>query len=189
VREFKTMITWRGVGVDRLEQVRLHVSGLRIKAYGRIISAATADSEAFSASYELITNDAGVTKRLSIHLLRESGESQLGLSHDDENLWLVRTNGDTTIRSDFDGAQDVDLAMSPMFNALPIRRFGLATAPNDIEIPVAYVYLPTGEVKPAHMHYTSGPDGIDVVSPVATAKITVDENGFVVNYEGLAERV
>ena len=29
----------------------------------------------------------------------------------------MRTNGDT-IRSDFDGAQDVDLAMSPMFNAL-----------------------------------------------------------------------
>lgn len=182
------MITWRGVGVDRLEQVRLHVSGLRIKAYGRIISAATADSEAFSASYELITNDAGVTKRLSIHLLRESGESQLGLSHDDENLWLVRTNGDT-IRSDFDGAQDVDLAMSPMFNALPIRRFGLNTAPTDVEIPVAYVYLPTGEVKPAQMRYTSGPDGIDVVSPIATAKITVDDNGFVVNYSGLAERV
>ena len=97
------MITWRGVGVDRLEQVRMHVSGLRIKAYGRIIAAATDESEAFSASYELITNEVGVTKRLSIHLLRESGESQLGLSHDDENLWLVRTDGDT-IRSDFDAS-------------------------------------------------------------------------------------
>ena len=54
---------------------------------------------------------------------------------------------------------------------------------------MAYVYLPTGDVKPAQMHYTSGPDGIDVVSPIATAKITVDDNGFVVNYSGLAERV
>ena len=36
------MLTWRGEDTDRLEQVRLVVSGARLKAYGRIIAAATA---------------------------------------------------------------------------------------------------------------------------------------------------
>ncbi|NED60911.1 putative glycolipid-binding domain-containing protein, partial [Streptomyces sp. SID10244] len=41
------MITWRGESSDRLEQVRLHVTGARIKAYGRIIAAASDEHEAF----------------------------------------------------------------------------------------------------------------------------------------------
>ncbi|MGV9825069.1 MULTISPECIES: putative glycolipid-binding domain-containing protein [unclassified Gordonia (in: high G+C Gram-positive bacteria)] len=182
------MITWRGVGADRLEQVRLHVNGARIKAYGRIIAAATAQQEAFSASYELVTNDAGITKRLSIHLLRASGENQYGISRDEENQWLIHTDGET-FRGDFNGALDVDLALSPMFNALPIRRLGLAGGAGEFDVPVVYVYLPSGAVEPATLHYSSGADGPTVVSPVATADLTVDANGFVINYPGLAERV
>lgn len=187
--EFKTLITWRGVDTDRLEQVRLHVAGARIKAYGRIIAAATADQEAFSASYELVTNDAGVTKRLSIHLLRASGETQLGISRDEEDQWLVQSGGETT-RSDFNGAEDVDLALSPMFNALPIRRRGLTAAgAGTVEVPVVYVYLPSTQVEPATLQYTAGSAGVGVVSPVAQSTLSVDENGFVVDYPGLATRV
>ncbi|MFT4042862.1 MAG: putative glycolipid-binding domain-containing protein [Gordonia sp. (in: high G+C Gram-positive bacteria)] len=187
--DFKTVVTWRGVGTDRLEQVRLHVTGARVKAYGRIIAAETAEHEAFSASYELVTNDAGITKRLSIHLLRASGESQYGISRDEEDHWLVQAAGET-IRSDFNGAQDVDLALSPLFNALPIRRHSLVgSAGQEIDVPVVYVYLPGAVVEPASLHYTGLPDGVAVVSPVADARLTVDDNGFVINYDGLAERV
>ncbi|QUD82971.1 putative glycolipid-binding domain-containing protein [Gordonia polyisoprenivorans] len=188
--EFKTMITWRGVDTDRLEQVRLNVQGARVKAYGRIIAAATADHDAFSASYELVTNDAGVTKRLSIHLVQAGGETQLGMARDEENTWLVQTGGET-VRKDFGGAEDVDLALSPMFNALPIRRLHLAAADasGTVEVPVVYVYLPTAVVEPAILRYTPGPDGIGVSSPVATSTLTVDDNGFVIDYQGLASRV
>ncbi|RPA64885.1 hypothetical protein EF294_07305 [Gordonia oryzae] len=188
--EFKTMITWRGVDTDRLEQVRLNVQGARIKAYGRIIAAATADHDAFSASYELVTNDVGVTKRLSIHLVQAGGETQLGMARDEENTWLVQTGGET-VRKDFGGAEDADLALSPMFNALPIRRLHLtgADASGTVEVPVVYVYLPTAVVEPATLRYTPGPDGIGVSSPVATSTLTVDDNGFVIDYPGLASRV
>ena len=100
------MVTWRGLDAIRLEQVRLYVSGARIKAYGRIIAAAHDDSEAFSASYELITNDEGVTKRFSVHLVRASGESQLAINRDGEHNWLVQT-ADGTIRSDFKDRKSV----------------------------------------------------------------------------------
>nr|WP_083877359.1 putative glycolipid-binding domain-containing protein [Gordonia rhizosphera] len=182
------MMTWRGEGADRLEQVRVLVTGMRIKAYGRIIAAATDEHEAFSASYELVTNDAGVTKRLSVHLLRVSGDTQLAITRDGEHNWLVQTP-DGTVRSDFNGAEDVDLALSPMFNALPIRRHRLHEGSGDIEVPVVYLYLPGGTVEPATLHYTAGPDSIAVVSPIVTSMLTTDENGFVADYAGLASRV
>ncbi|WP_374474350.1 putative glycolipid-binding domain-containing protein [Williamsia sp. DF01-3] len=183
------MMTWRGIGEDRLEQVRVAVSGNRVKAYGRIVAAATADREAFSASYDLVTNDAGVTKRLSLHLVRAGGDAQISITRDNEDTWLVQTARGME-RSDFGGAQDVDLALSPFFNALPIRRLGLGKpAATPVAVPVAYLYLPTGEVKPATLQYTPGDGGIGVVSPVADTTLTVDDNGFVINYPGLAERV
>lgn len=182
------MITWRGVDTDRLEQVRLNVQGARVKAYGRIIAAATPDHDAFSASYELITNDSGVTKRLSIHLVQAGGESQIGISRDEEDQWLVQAGGET-LRSDFGGAQDVDLALSPMFNALPIRRLRLSASSEPVGVPVVYVYLPRAVVEPATLQYTPGPDGIGVSSPVATSTLTVDDNGVVIDYPGLASRV
>lgn len=185
--EYKTMVTWRGVGTDRLEQVRLNVNGARVKAYGRIIASANGDHEPFSASYELVTNDAGITKRLSVHLVRAVGEMQLTITRDGESNWLVQTPSGT-VRSDFHGAQDVDLALSPMFNALPIRRHGLAGGTGEIDVPVVYLYLPEAAVEAATLHYTAGTE-IGVVSPVANSTITVDDHGFVVDYAGLAERV
>lgn len=186
--DLKTMVTWRGEGTDRLEQVRLHVTGERIKAYGRIIAAATDEHEAFSASYELVTNDDGVTKRLSVHLLRASGETQLAITRDGEHNWLIQTPGGTE-RGEFNGAEDVDLALSPMFNALPIRRKRLHEGGTETDVPVVYLYLPAGTVEPATLHYTPGPDAIGVVSPIVTSSLTVDSNGFVVDYAGLATRV
>lgn len=186
---FKTVMTWRGTGEERLEQVRVTVNGNRIKAYGRIIGAATDKHEAFSASYDLITNDAGATKRLSLHLVRAGGDTQISITRDGQDAWLVQSARGME-RSDFGGAQDVDLALSPFFNALPIRRLGLGKPDaGPAEVPVAYLYLPSGEVTAATLQYTPSAAGIDIVSPVAQTTITVDENGFVVNYPGLAERV
>lgn len=186
--DFNSMITWRRLTNSRLEQVRLHVTGDRIKAYGRIISA-EADQEPFSASYELVTNDAGVTKRLSIHLVRAGGESQLAITRDGENNWLVQT-AEGTVHSDFGGAQDVDIAMSPMFKSLPIRRLGLQRNPTgEHSIPVVYVYLPDGNVEAATMTYNAGADAIDITTPIASTSVTVDDNGFVLDYAGISTRV
>ena len=188
------MITWQGLDAVRLEQVRLYVSGARIKAYGRIIAAAHEGREAFSASYELITNDEGVTKRFSTHLVRASGESQFAINRDGEHNWLVQT-ADGTVRSDFDGAEDIDMALSPMFNALPIRRYAFRAgrrvpAGEQAQVPVVYVYLPEVRVEAATMNYTKlEGNQVAIEGPVASSTITFDENGFVVAYEGLAERV
>ncbi|SIR98376.1 putative glycolipid-binding domain-containing protein [Williamsia sterculiae] len=186
--DFKKVITWRGVDADRLEQVRLVVTGQRIKATGQIIAAATDERPAFSVSYSLVTNDAGITRRLAVTMTKESGDTQISITRDAENVWLVQTP-EGVQRSEFGGAEDVDLALSPMFNALPIRRHSLHRVPAQLTVPVVYLYLPSGEVTEATLQYTSGADDIAIISPIASTTVTVDEAGFVVDYPGLAARV
>ncbi len=124
-----------------MESVRVQLSGKRIKAYGRIVAAATDSHPAFSASYDLITDETGATKRLSLTVTLAERERQLSIARDEENMWLVQDHTQTK-RSDFGGALDVDVVFSPFFNALPIRRTGLHERAESMTLPVVYVRLP-----------------------------------------------
>lgn len=164
------------------------VNGNRIRAAGRMIGGACADHPAFSASYDLVTDENGVTKRLSLRATTAAGERHASIARDEEDYWLVDAGG-SHVRSTFAGALDVDVVLSPFFNTLPIRRFGLQAAVEDVHVPVVYVRLPELSVQEASLVYSSGVDGISVLSPVSSATVTVDEDGFLLNYPGLAERI
>lgn len=172
-----------------MESVRVQLSGNRIKAYGRIVSAATDTTPAFSASYDLVTDESGATKRLSMTVTLAERERQLSIARDEENMWLVQDHTGQTSRSAYDGALDVDVVFSPFFNALPIRRTGLYRRADAATLPVVYVGLPDSTVTPATIAYRTVKDGIAVVSPVADTTISVDDDGFILNYPGLAERI
>ena len=183
------ILTWRAHDVPRMESVRVHLAGNRIKAYGRIVAAATATHPAFSASYDLVTDEAGATKRLSMTVTLAERERQLSIARDEENMWLVQQQNGETRRAAYDGALDVDVIFSPFFNALPIRRTGLYEHSDSISCPVVYVRLPDLTVETAVISYSSAPDGIKLHSPVAETTITVDADGFILEYPGLAERI
>jgi hypothetical protein len=89
-------------------------------------------------------------------------------------------------------ALDVDLAGSPLFNALPVRRLGLAAQPADLphRITVAWVLLPSLEVVAAEQVYSGqGPGRVRFASGTFTADIDLDAAGYVVRYPGLVERI
>jgi hypothetical protein len=172
-----------------MESVRVQLSGNRLKAYGRIVAAATSSHPAFSASYDLVTDDAGATKRLSMTVTLAERERQLSIARDEENMWLVQHHSGESKRAAFDGALDVDVIFSPFFNALPIRRIGLYQRTESIACPVVYVRLPEMSVDPVTISYSSAADGIKLHSPVAETTITVDSDGFILDYPGLAERI
>jgi hypothetical protein len=172
-----------------MESVRVQLSGNRIKAYGRIVAAATGSHPAFSASYDLVTDEAGGTKRLSLTVTLAERERQLSIARDEENMWLVQDHGGQSNRSAYDGALDVDLYFSPFFNALPIRRTGLYRGTESVALPVVYVTLPELAVNPATITYSSAADGIKLHSPAADTTVTVDSDGFILDYPGLAERI
>ncbi|HME47378.1 putative glycolipid-binding domain-containing protein [Mycobacterium sp.] len=182
------ILTWRGHDVPRMESARVQLSGNRIKAYGRIVSGATDAHPAFSASYDLVTDDAGATRRLSLSLTLAERDRQLSIARDEENMWSVSGHQGVSARAAFSGALDVDVVFSPFFNALPLRRTGIYKRHDCVSVPVVYVMLPELSVNPATITYTSGSDGIKLHSPVADTTVSVDDSGFILDYPGLAER-
>ncbi len=164
------------------------LTGNRIRAAGRMIGAACADHPAFSASYDLVTDESGVTRRLSLRTTTAGGERHASIARDEENYWLVDAGG-SHVRTTFSGALDVDVVLSPFFNTLPIRRHGLQRGVEDVEVPVVYVRLPDLLVQEATLVYSSAANGISVLSPVSSATVTVDAQGFLLDYPGLAQRV
>jgi uncharacterized protein len=173
-----------------MESVRVQLSGNRIKAYGRIVAGATETHPAFSASYDLVTDDAGVTLRLSLSVSLAERDRQLSIARDEENMWSI-TGHQGQSRGSFDGALDVDVVFSPFFNALPIRRRRLHEHAESIALPMVYVNVPEMTVVAATVSYTStgSLDGIKLRSPVADTTVSVDADGFIVDYPGLAERI
>jgi hypothetical protein len=172
-----------------MESVRVQVAGNRIKAYGRIVAAASDTHPAFSASYDLVTNDAGATKRLSVTVTLAERERQLSIARDEENMWLIQDHQNQTTRSAYADALDVDVVFSPFFNALPIRRMGLHRGAESVSLPVVYVRLPDLTVGLETIGYAGVDGGVELSSPVANTVITVDDDGFILDYPGLAERI
>ena len=58
-----------------------------------------------------------------------------------------------------------------------------------VTVPVVYVRVPELSVDVATISYSSGSDGIKVHSPVAETTLSVDAEGFLLDYPGLAERI
>jgi hypothetical protein len=92
------------------------------------------------------------------------------------------------------GAFDVDLGGSPLTNTLPVRRLGLHQAQGRDagaahRLSVAWVLLPSLEVVQADQIYTALPDGrVRYASETFSADLTLDDEGFVIDYPGLARR-
>ncbi|HEX5205375.1 putative glycolipid-binding domain-containing protein [Paractinoplanes rhizophilus] len=89
------------------------------------------------------------------------------------------------------GAFDVDLGGSPLTNTLPIRRLGLLKAETGVShrISAAWVLIPSLEVVQADQIYTPlGDNKIRYASETFSADLTVDDEGFVLDYPGLAAR-
>jgi hypothetical protein len=185
---WSTILTWRSQDHRRMESVRVQLSGKRIKANGRIVAAATDTNPAFAAYYDLLTDETGATKRLGMTVTLAERERQLVVARDDENVWLVTDHqGDS--RAAYEGALDVDLVYSPFFNTLPIRRIGLHERSDSITVPTVYVKLPEMSVAAAVVSYSNIGDGMKLQSPTSDTTVTVDADGFIVDYPDLAERI
>jgi hypothetical protein len=184
------MLTWRAQDAPRMESVRIQLSGNRIKANGRIVAAATEAHPAFGAYYDLQTDETGATKRLGMTVTLAERERVFSFARDEENMWLV-TDHQGEHRAAYNGALDVDVEFSPFFNALPIRRLGLYQRAASVTLPVVYVNLPEMSITADTVSYSStgSLDEIKLHSPIADTTVSVDQEGFIVDYPGLAERI
>ena len=187
------MMTWQGVASPRLESVRLLVSDGRLRASGRVVAAASPTTEAFSASFEFTVARSGDVGRGLLRTFTAEEERQISVGRTEDGVWLI-DHGQGTERNEFDGAADVDVSGLVTFTALPIRRLGLHRKPGEHDLPVVYVTLPDLSVRLSRQTYRTvsvTDDGavINYSVPDFSADLTVDRDGLVIDYPGIAKRV
>lgn len=188
------MITWQAEGGAGLEGARvlLGASG-GFRALGRLVRPDVAGH--FTASYRLIVADDGRVSRVSVTSATAERERHLTINRTEDGFWLLDTGSGGT-RAEFAGAVDVDLAFSPMFNSLPIRRLDLHREPGEHVLPMVFVTLPALDVELVEQRYRtvrpldeSGTATVEFRWAEVTAELEIDADGLVLSYPGLAERL
>ncbi|SPB13203.1 transcriptional regulator [Caballeronia novacaledonica] len=149
------------------------------------------ETHAFGLVYRIECDARWQVTRLALKL---AGGASLDLhrkdgDNGDAHAW---TGANGELLEQLRGCIDVDITATPFTNTLPIRRLQLARGERRV-IRVAYVRVPQLSVSAVEQAYTCiEPDhryryeGLDTGF---TADITVDENGFVLDYPGLYKRV
>lgn len=191
------MLAWVGVDCQRLEAARVVLGERGMRATGSMVSCQQEGIETHSTSYSLTTDELGVAQRLTVRTTRAEGEQHVTLTRSEEGIWLV-DHGQNAARTTFGGALDVDLAFSPLFNTLPVRRLDLHRSTGRHELPVVFVALPSLEVVRVSQTYRTvslGEQGELTMIGISSesgesfeAEFTVDTDGLVMDYPGLAHR-
>lgn len=158
----------------------------------------------YRLDYTLETAAGFVTSRLRACSRGEGWRRVLDLRRDSEGAWSVTSEeeGDVDLPTaggdpaTFTGALDCDLGLSPVTNLVPILRHDLLAGGGPIELTMAWVSVPGLSVQADGQRYTFVRADRDsrVVRYEATdgtfaADITLDPEGIVVDYPGIARRL
>ena len=174
--------TWQPDLGEGAEEFRFRATPGGYEARGTV--AATLEGSPLNASYLVETDAAWVARHVFVDV---TGRGTLEILSDGAGHWR-RSKGEAL--PELDGCIDPDISMTALTNTVAIRRLrsniGEAT-----EINVAYILVPELSVRARPQRYTRLAerlwrfDGLDIDF---TADITVDEQGFVIEYPGLVRR-
>ena len=169
---------WRGLEYDGLERIRVDEGGM-MRATSII------DSARGRYSYEIVCESDWTFRQLRLEAASE--ERTLLITYDGRGGWEV----DGEVRSDLSDAIDLDLAITPFTNTLPIRRLDLAIG-EEGDVTAVYVSFPDLEVTIDEQRYTRLDEDVYLYESLDSdfsREITVDLDGIVVDYPGLFERL
>ncbi len=139
----------------------------------------------FGASYSVLCDAAGLTRRLSAHSDSALTDRGLSLTHTPGGPWQDGA-GYSAPAPDLDVCLDVDLLTSVFTISLVVRRLRLQCRMADETVQLVQVGVP-GLAVTAERHWfrTNGFDekgaSITHVGPGGERKFTVDSNGFVLD--------
>jgi uncharacterized protein len=179
------LLVWQVTESAGFESAWVRRAGRALAANGR---SAGQLPEPYWVSYELETDRDIVTSRLRVTVESAGATRQLDLRRADG--WSE--NG--AARPDLDAALDCDLGFCPLTNTMPVLRSDLHRRPGTAELTVAFVKVPSLEVVAAHQTYThlglvGGTARVRYSSGTFSSDLVVDDEGFVVDYPGMAHRV
>jgi hypothetical protein len=178
---------WRRIDEEvGLELLRLTIGYDEVHARSRLL---VTGPESYGVDIDWHLDPAWRTRRVVIRLT-ESRERTLLIERAGEAAW--RVNGH--VRPDLDGCDEVDLSPTPFCNTLAIRRLFRDDASHAGEMTAVYVNFPAMTIQPSRQRYERrGVRQFQFVDLGANkgfeALLDVDEDGVVVRYEGLFERI
>jgi uncharacterized protein len=178
--------SWRWIWLPDLgeggEDFRFRTTPGGYEALG--IVSATLDGGALNATYQVETDAAWVARRVRVDV---TGGGTLEILSDGAGHWR-RADGEAL--PELDGCIDPDLSMTALTHTVPIRRLRLNVG-EAVEIKVAYILVPELTLRVRPLRYTRLSDRVwrfDALDIDFTADITVDEQGFVIEFPCLVRR-
>jgi uncharacterized protein len=175
----RRFLAWRGLDEWRSEGCTIERGDHGLRAVGVQLGAT------YQLDYGLETGPDLFTRRLVVTVKDADGERGVLLERSErDGSWSANAEPLPQV----EGALDVDLALSPLTNYMPAARLGH----EPVDHVMAWVDVPSLEVVRSGQRYE--PIGSGLVRYVGlddgfTAELELDQDGFVVHYPELAERV
>jgi uncharacterized protein len=173
-------VLWQGVETGALDRCRLEAvpDGLRLS--GTVLTAEFGTP--LDVRYLVEADPAGLTRRVELAL--DGGAVHRVLVADGTGRWHWE-GGDADL-AEVDGALDVDLAVTPATNTLPIRRLTDLDVGRAAELRMAWVQFPGLAVLESAQRYERlAADRWRFSAGDFSAELLVDPHGLVLDYGGL----
>jgi hypothetical protein len=179
----KRVIAWQRLDTPGVEYADLTVSPLRIEGEIVLFDEGTPSA----VSYLIDCDEAGVTSRAVVRLKHQGALTVRTLVRLRDGAWRV----DGIEAPELAGICDVDVAVTPSTNTLPIRRLGLAIG-QGVEVTAAWIQFPSLDVVPLRQSYRRLDQErytYDAPDHDFRANLTVDPDGVVQTYGALWARL
>lgn len=172
----KRTLVWTARQWPGMEHTRLEASDKGVTADGIII--AIVDEKPVRLRYRLECDPAW---RPVLVTVEPHGGPEMSLRRSGAHWY----DGDGRERPNLAGCLDVDIALTPLTNTIPIRRLTLDLGESE-DIDVVYIDpSPSVEVSPQRQRYARTGDGYRYAAGSFQADLLVDQDGIVVDYPGL----
>jgi uncharacterized protein len=182
--DLKHVVVWKNLLLNGTDYC-----GLWYNAEGWLLKGTVAgvleDHRPVLASYEVHCDGKWRTHRVQVQRTIGSDVKALSLSVESRGVW--RSSGREL--HGLHGCEDVDLALTPATNSLPIRRLDLRVG-GTATVVAAWVKFPELTVQPLSQRYTRlAINTYHYESTGFSAEIAVDDLGLVTAYPGGWERI
>lgn len=179
------ILYWRRTDVQGLERLALHVSVDDVTAESTLMCL---EDGGFRLDHRWRLTSDWRARTLEVERWGADEHRRLTLERSGDG-WLV----DGEPRSDLDGAEEPDLSVTPFCNSFPIRRTP-AEAGSSLTLDTCYIDAAVMTVQRSRQRYHRlGPNRVRYVDlGVASgfeADLDIDDDGLVVRYEHVFERV
>ncbi|MBX0299039.1 putative glycolipid-binding domain-containing protein [Cryobacterium sp. 1639] len=189
-------VAWRGHDdPGRIDRALIEIGQSGMEAQGASITAA------YATAWSLDASDAWRTRTVDISAHGAGWMRSLALIRDENDHWTAVTqmHGDADLPpagladpGSVDGALDCDIALCPATNTMPIRRLGLLNGNvQETSLVMAWIEVPSLRVFRSDQVYAASMPGrvrFRSASGDFHAELTVDSDGIVIDYPGLATR-